>query len=83
MRNLVQRSIHQSDDLVVEFKYKDKAGKLSRRVVSPIRFTGQNRFLGLCLSRTEPRQFCLDRCESMSLKLACDYVMPVVFAESN
>lgn len=77
MRQLIQKSIHNSDDLVVEFRYQDAKGNSTRRVVSPIRFLGQNRFLGLCLSREEPRQFYLDRCEGGELKHAYDYVMPV------
>ena len=77
MRQLIQKSIQNSDDLVVEFRYRDSKGKLTKRVVSPIRFLGSNRFLGLCLSREQPRQFYLDRCEQLELKPAWEYVMPV------
>ena len=79
MTTLIKKSIHSHDDLVVEFSYCDSKGKTSRRVVSPIRFLGNDRFLGLCLSREEPRQFYLGRCQSMELKPAYDYVMPVQF----
>ncbi|MDG1874173.1 MAG: hypothetical protein P8J27_09695 [Mariniblastus sp.] len=66
------------DDWVVEFNYQDSKGNQSKRVVSPIRFVGGDRFLGLCLTREEPRQFRLDRCNDVTLKPAWDYVMPVV-----
>ena len=77
MRKLIQQSMHNSDELVVEFRYRDSKGNLTQRVVSPIRFLGSNRFLGLCLSREEPRQFYLERCDGLELKQACQYVMPV------
>ncbi|RMF39667.1 MAG: hypothetical protein D6753_13230 [Planctomycetota bacterium] len=65
------------DDLVVELVYTDSQGRKTRRVVSPIRFAGRDRFLGLCLCRCEPRQFHLARCEQIRLRRAADYVMPV------
>jgi predicted DNA-binding transcriptional regulator YafY len=71
------RSSPQPDDLVVEFDYADAKGVATHRVVSPIRFLGGNRFLGLCLSREEPRQFYLDRCSGVRLARACDFLMPV------
>ncbi|MFK7768558.1 MAG: WYL domain-containing protein [Mariniblastus sp.] len=77
MRRIIQKSMNQYDDFVVEFEYKDSKGQLTRRVVSPIRFVGGNRFLGLCLTREEPRQFNLDRCDNVQLKPAWDYVMPL------
>jgi predicted DNA-binding transcriptional regulator YafY len=69
--------MHQSDDLVVEFDYTDLKGVRTHRVVSPIRFLGRDRVLALCLSREEPRQFYLDRCENLQLALAADFLMPV------
>ncbi|MEL7496527.1 MAG: hypothetical protein AAFN77_02890 [Planctomycetota bacterium] len=77
MKTMLSRSMTCHDELVVEFSYRDVKGQKTRRVVSPIRFLGGDRFLGLCLSREEPRQFYLDRCDQMELKQACDYVMPV------
>jgi hypothetical protein len=53
--------MHQSDDLVVTLDYSDAHGVTTQRVVSPIRFLGNDRFLAFCLSREEPRQFYLDR----------------------
>ena len=77
MRPLIYRAMHQSDDLVLVFDYLDAKGQWTRRVVSPIRFLGNDRFLALCLSREEPRQFYLDRCQNLRLALASDFVMPV------
>jgi predicted DNA-binding transcriptional regulator YafY len=77
MTALIQKSIQRQDDLVLEFSYCDSKGKKTRRVVSPIRLLGKDRFLGLCLSREQPRQFYLNRCDAMELKPAYDYVMPV------
>jgi predicted DNA-binding transcriptional regulator YafY len=80
MRHLIHRALHQPDDLVVEFDYTDAKGAQTHRVVSPIRFLGRDRFLALCLSREEPRQFYLDRCENVRLALAADFLMPVAMA---
>jgi predicted DNA-binding transcriptional regulator YafY len=80
MRQLIYRAMHQSDDLVVAFDYCDSKGVTTRRVVSPIRFLGQDRFLALCLSREEPRQFYLQRCHNVRLELAVNFLMPVELA---
>ena len=77
MRQFIFRAMHQSDDLVVVFDYCDANGVSTRRVVSPIRFLGRDRFLGLCLSREEPRQFYLERCGNLRLDRAGNYLMPV------
>jgi predicted DNA-binding transcriptional regulator YafY len=53
------------------------ASSTTHRVVSPIRFLGRDRFLGLCLSREEPRQFYLDRCQNVRLAMAANFLMPV------
>jgi len=77
MRLLIYRAMHQSDDLVVTFDYTDAKGVTTHRTVSPIRFLGRDRFLGLCLSREEPRQFYLERCQNVQLARAADFLMPV------
>lgn len=78
---LVGRVMQQSDDLVVVFEYSAADGTTTRRVVSPIRFLDGNRFLGLCLSREEPRQFHINRCRNVRVDLAMNYVMPVEMVE--
>jgi predicted DNA-binding transcriptional regulator YafY len=80
MRHLIYRAMHQPDDRVVEFDYTDAKGVQTHRVVSPIRFLGRDRFLALCLSREEPRQFYLDRCQNVRLAMAADFLMPVATA---
>ena len=77
MRQIINKSMQCDDDWVIEFTYQDSKGIKSKRVVSPIRFVGGDRFLALCLSREEPRQFRLDRCNNVTLKPAWDYVMPL------
>ncbi len=77
MRQIINKSMQCYDDWVIEFTYQDSKGIKSKRVVSPIRFVGGDRFLALCLSREEPRQFRLDRCNNVTLKPAWDYVMPL------
>jgi predicted DNA-binding transcriptional regulator YafY len=77
MRQLIARALRQADDLVLVFDYLDAKGVATRRVVSPIRFLGSDRFLALCLSREEPRQFYLARCQNLHLDWAANFVMPV------
>lgn len=81
LMQLIARAIQQSDDLVVVFDYLDAKGNRSRRVVSPYRFLGDSHFMGLCLSREEPRQFQISRCQNLKIDLAANYVMPVVMDE--
>ena len=80
MRQVIYRAMYQSDDLVMVFDYCDAQGVTTHRVVSPIRFLGNDRFLALCLSREEPRQFYLDRCQNVLLARAADFLMPVAMA---
>jgi len=77
MRQMIYQAMRQCDDLVVEFDYTDANGVATHRVVSPIRFLGGDRFLALCLSREEPRQFRLERCHNVRLAPAADFLMPV------
>lgn len=78
---ILRRAMQQPDDLVVSMEYLDSKGQRTRRVVSPIRFVGKGRFLGLCLGRCEPRQFQLDRCDNLKIQSAVNYVMPVPIEE--
>ena len=80
MRQLIHRAMHQSDDLAVTFDYCGAKGATTHRVVSPIRFQGNERFLALCLSREEPRQFYLDRRQNVGLARTADFLMPVAMA---
>jgi len=80
---LIARVMQQTDDLVIVIDYQGKDGAVTRRVVSPIRFVGSDRFLALCLSREEPRQFYIDKCRSVRADLAGNYVMPVELLTLN
>lgn len=77
MKNALRRAMMDSETYVVEMVYADAKGNLTRRVVSPIRFVGSDRFLGLCLCREEPRQFYLSRCSDVRLIPAAEVIMPV------
>ena len=59
--------MHDYDQWVIRFSYCSSKGEKTTRVVSPIRFVGEDRFLALCLSREEPRQFNIGRCRSIEL----------------
>jgi len=76
-KRMLAYAMQHSDDLLVEFEYRDRKGKWSRRIVSPIRFSGGTAILGLCLSREEPRQFQIEYCRNLVLRFAHEYVMPV------
>ncbi len=76
-RRMISQAAHRSDEFVIQFDYCDAKGQTTRRVVSPIRFVGPDRFLGLCLCREEPRQFYLQRCSEMQLLSAAEVLMPM------
>lgn len=78
---MISTAMQCPDDLVICLEYVDAQGARTRRVVSPIRYIGSQAFLGLCLSRCEPRRFQLERCSNISLARASDFVMPVDMAE--
>ena len=71
----IRRAMIAPDDWVIQLDYVDSKGVSSHRVVSPIRFLGNDRFLALCLTREEPRQFYLNRCTNISLVDAADVLM--------
>ena len=75
MKTILRRAMQDSDNYVIEMDYCDASGNRTRRVVSPIRFVGNYRFLGLCLCREAPRQFQLSRCENVRLIPAADVLM--------
>lgn len=77
MKRILRRAMQDSDNYVIEMDYCDVNGKRTRRAVSPIRFVGSERFLGLCLCREAPRQFQLSRCENVRLIPASEVLMPM------
>jgi predicted DNA-binding transcriptional regulator YafY len=83
MLNLIRKAMRDSDQWVVAFTYCDSKGNQTRRVVSPIRFLSPNRFLGLCLSREECRQFYLNRCRDLEVIPAHECLMPLPIESSG
>ena len=77
MNQILRRAMRDADRYVIEMDYADAKGNRTHRVVSPIRFMGSYRFLGLCLCREQPRQFQLSRCKNIRLVSAADVLMPV------
>ena len=77
MNRILRRAMQDSEQYVIEMDYADAQGNRTHRVVSPIRFMGSYRFLGLCLCREQPRQFQLSRCKNIRLVPAADVLMPV------
>ncbi len=83
VNRLLRRAMQQADNFVIEMDYSDSKGNQTHRVVSPIRFMGSHRFLGLCLCREQPRQFQLSRCKNLKLIPAEDVLMPIPMSAST
>lgn len=81
MNEMLRRAMIDSETYVIEMTYRDQKGNRTRRIVSPIRFVGRDRFLGLCLCREEPRQFYMDRCEDVRLIPSVEVIMPMPMQE--
>lgn len=77
MNQMLRRAMFDSDNYVIEMDYADAQGNRTHRVVSPIRFMGSYRFLGMCLCREQPRQFQLSRCKNIRLVPASEVMMPM------
>ncbi|MCU0716816.1 MAG: hypothetical protein MUD03_11885 [Pirellula sp.] len=73
----INRAMQNPDGLVIQLRYIDKAGVVTERVVSPIRWLGGHSLLALCLCRETPRRFELARCSDIWLLRAEDVLMPV------
>ncbi len=73
----INRAMQNPDGLVIQLRYIDKAGVVTERVVSPIRWLGGHSLLALCLCRETPRRFELARCSDIRLLRAEDVLMPV------
>lgn len=74
---LICRAMGSPDDWVIELGYTDTEGVVTRRMVSPIRFLDEKRFLALCLCREEPRQFALEQCTDIRLEPSANVLMPM------
>lgn len=80
MRRMIWMAMHQPELLVIAMEYRDAKNIATQRIVSPIRWLDQQRFLALCLCREEPRQFYLTRCTDVRLVRASEVLMPVVMS---
>ncbi|TWT76333.1 hypothetical protein CA13_68270 [Planctomycetes bacterium CA13] len=80
MNTSLRRAMQDCDNYVIEMDYADAKGTQTHRIVSPIRFMGSYRFLGLCLCREAPRQFQLSRCKNVRLVPASEVMMPVAIS---
>lgn len=78
---MITKSMQSPETLCLRIIYIDEKGKRRRRVVSPIRFIGQEAFSALCLCREEPRTFKIERCEKIELLNSADILMPVEIEE--
>lgn len=74
---MVQKAMVAPDDFVLRMVYRDRAGTITERMVSPIRFLDARSMLALCLCRENPRRFELERCSSIEVVDANDVLMPV------
>jgi predicted DNA-binding transcriptional regulator YafY len=75
-QNSLSRALRDPDHFVLRITYKDRAGEITERMVSPIRMVGSRTMLALCLCRESPRRFDLDRCSDLELVEAHDVLMP-------
>ena len=82
MNRMLRQAMSDSDNFVIEMEYDDAKGRRTKRIVSPIRFMGSYRFLGLCLCREQPRQFQLARCRNVRLVPAHEVTMPMPIQEA-
>lgn len=79
MIKMIRQAMLSPENLVLELNYTDSKGRITRRTISPIKYSGKDQILALCLCREEPRQFSLKRCSNISLKNANEVLMPVAF----
>lgn len=56
-RPIVLLAARECDVFALKITYRDADGSVTRRIVSPIKMTGPDRFDALCLCRQEPRTF--------------------------
>lgn len=73
-RPMIASVMQASDDLVAVIQYRDQWGRVTERVVSPIKWLDAGRFLALCLGREYPRTFYLGRCIDIKVGLASEYM---------
>jgi predicted DNA-binding transcriptional regulator YafY len=73
---LIYQAMRDPESWVVQFDYTDAKGQRSRRKVSPIRRTGRDAVLVLCLATGEPRQMKLSGISRVVLVKASLVLIP-------
>lgn len=81
IKQLLARAIREAESIVVQVEYTDVNGVKTIRVISPIKFIGQDRVSALCLGREEPRTFVIARMSNAKSINASDVLMPVPIEE--
>lgn len=71
IRQQLRRAMN-ADRYVARIEYVATSGERTNRVISPVRMTGKNTVLALCLGRGEPRQFSINRIMSIELQKSSD-----------
>lgn len=71
----LRSAMNTPEDWVCRIVYRDGSGRVTERVVSPIRFEGP-RVLALCLGAAEPRGFRLSAIEDVQLVRAETVLCP-------
>lgn len=67
-RQKLARAIRDPDRWVCRIVYQDRSGKFTARVISPVRFTSNERsVVALCLGREEHRHFIVSGIKSIAL----------------
>jgi predicted DNA-binding transcriptional regulator YafY len=75
MLDKMLRAMRSPESVVLKITYKSKSGAITRRIISPIRFTGYH-VLALCVGRGEVRQFAIDRISEVVEVDANEVLMP-------
>lgn len=75
-RQKLTRAMRDPDRWVCRIVYQDAAGKFTMRLISPIRFTANDRcVLALCIGRQDHRQFVVSNIKSVAMVNAADVLM--------
>lgn len=73
---LIYRAMQNADTLAIELDYIDAKGQRSRRRCSPVRRTGRDSMLMMCLTAGQPRQMKVSGISSVRLIKASDVLIP-------
>lgn len=75
-RQKLSRAMRDPDHWVCRIVYQDRDDKFTSRLISPVRFTANDRcVLALCIGRQENRQFLVSRIKSVAMVNAAEVLM--------